>query len=159
VNAIRCFITLGLGIVLFEFAGCTRDQQPNQHPLPIEKTRPLPEVPANDTHFSTYKPANPYEELRPGVLARTIFEAAGPPGYRIEVQDLRVDAKAKGEDIRLPGAAFLEVQDGTGIVTTGAKRQEVSPGAMIAVSAGQAFAAEATSDRPLAIRVRVIKAE
>jgi quercetin dioxygenase-like cupin family protein len=157
VKPICCFIGLGLGFVLFGFGGCSHDRRPTQDQIPIEKTRPLPELAANDTHFSSYEPAVPYKEFRPNVLARTIFEAAGPPGYRVEVCDLRIDAKKKGEGIRLPGAAFLEVEDGAGILTVGEKPQELSPGATLSVSMGQPFAVEATSDRPLTIRARVVR--
>jgi len=116
-------------------------------------------VAAGDTGFSTYKPANPYEEMGPSLLGRTVFAASGPAGYRVEVRDLRVDAKRKAEDIRLPGALFLEVQSGSGIVTVAGNRQELSSGSTFSIPQSQAFTLEATSDQPLTIRARLVRTE
>jgi hypothetical protein len=155
----RHAIGIGVGCLLIGLIGCSSQRIQERGKLPIEKTRPLPEVAAGDTNFSSYKPANPYEELGPNVLGRTIFDAAVSVGYRVEIRDLRVDAKKKGEDIKLPGAAFLEVQGGSGILTMTGKRQELPPGSTFSIAQGQAFTLESTSDQPLAIRARVVRAE
>jgi hypothetical protein len=153
----RHAVGLGALCVLLGFSGCS--QVPTRGRIPIEKTHPLPEVAAGDTSFSSYKPAIPYEEMGPSILGRKIFDAAGPAGYRIEVRDLRVDARRKAEDIRLPGASFLEVQSGSGILTMAGNRRELPSGSTFSVPQGQAFTLEATSDQPLTIRARLVKAE
>ena len=159
-NSIRRHVVgLGALCVLFGLSGCSHNQEPRRGRILIERTLPLPEVASGDTSFSSYKPANPYEEMGPSILARTIFDTAGPAGYRVEVRDLRVDAKRKAEDIRLPGAGFLEVQGGSGILTMVGKPQELPPGSMFSVPQGQAFTLEATSDQPLTIRARVVRAK
>jgi hypothetical protein len=145
--------------VMSGFAGCSRTQESTRGKLPIEKTRPLPEVAAGETNYSSFKPAIPYEELGPSILARTIVDAVGPAGYHVEVRDLRVDAKRRSEDIRLPGAAFLEVLDGSGVLIVGGKPQEAPTGATFSISQGQSFTLEVRSDQPLTIRARVVRAE
>ncbi len=155
----RHIVGLGAFCILFGFCGCSRNQGPTRGRIPIEKTHPLPEVAASDKNFSGYKPANPYQELGPSALTRTIFTAAGPAGYRVEVRDLRVDAKKRGEDIALPGAAFLEVQAGSAVLVLAGKRQELRPGSTLSMPQGQAFTLETTSDQPLTIRARIVRAE
>jgi len=155
----RHLIGLAALCVLYGFIGCSRNQGSSRARLPIEKTHPLPEVAAGDTGYSSYKPAIPYEELGPSVLTRTIFDAVGPAGFHVEVRDLRVDARRKSEDIHLPGAAFLEVLDGSGVLTMAGKQQEVLSGSTFSMSQGQSLTLEVTSDQPLTIRARVVRAE
>lgn len=138
---------------------CSQNRGPTGVQVVAEKSRPLPEVAAGDKNFSSYQPANAYQELGPTLLARTMFQAAGPPGYRVEVRDLRVDAGKKAENISLPGAAFLELLQGSAALTLEGKRQELPPGSTFAVSQGQAFALEATSAQPLIVRVRLLSAQ
>src|SRR5215472_8823698 len=99
-------IALAACIVILGLRACSSNQL-NRDRIPIQKTHPLPEIAPGNQNFSNYKPAEPYEELGPNAMVRTIFEAAGPGGYRIEVKDLRVDAGKKAENIRFPGAAVL----------------------------------------------------
>jgi quercetin dioxygenase-like cupin family protein len=151
---------LGLAACLAGLAisGCG-DTHPPREQIQIEKTRPLPEIAANDQNFSSYKPANPYQEVAANAMSRTIFEAAGPGGYRVEVRDLRVDAKKTAENISFPGAAFLQVIQGAGAVATGGKRQELAGSTSLSIPQGQTVALEATSDQPLILRVRLVRAE
>ncbi len=134
-------------------------QAPPPNKLPVEKTRPLTEVPTGDQNFSPYTPAHPFSELMPGVLSRTIFEAAGPSGYRVEVRDLRVTAGRRGEDIKLPGAAFFEVRSGSGAILVGGKRQELQAGSTAAVSEGQAFTLDCAAGQPLTIRAYLVRGQ
>jgi len=154
----RCVFGLGSMFAFLGLSGCSRSPERQQGKIPIEKTRPLPEIAASDKTFSSYRPAIPYEELQPNVLTRTIFDAAGPSGFRVEVRDLQVDAKKKGENIQLPGAAFLEVRGGSGVLTMADKRQDLPLGSTFSVPQGQSITLEATSDQPLTIRVRLVRA-
>lgn len=145
--------------LLLSFAACSRREAPSQRNLSIEKTRPLSEVPLGDQHFSNYKPANPYAELASGILTRTVFEASGPTGYRVEVRDIEVDPKKRAESLRLPGAAFIEVLYGRGVVVIGRKRDELPPGTNFSVPEGQTFMLESTSEQPLLLRAKLVKTE
>src|SRR5215470_12380518 len=154
----RTLIALAACIVILELGACSSNQS-NRGQIPIQKTHPLPEIPPGDPNFSNYKPTRPYQELGPNAMARTIFEAAGLGGYRIEVKDLRVDVQKKAENISFPGAAFLQVLDGAGAMISGGKRHELSSGAMVSMSQGQTAILEGTSKEPLILRVRLIRAE
>ena len=139
-------------------SGCV-NSQPTRGQIPIQKTHPLPEIAANDQNFSSYKPTNPYQEVAANAMSRTIFDAAGPAGYHVEVRDLRVDAKKTAENISFPGAAFLQVIEGAGAATTGGKRQELNGGGAFSMAQGQTATLQATSDQPLILRVRLVRAE
>jgi hypothetical protein len=143
---------LFLGLVL---TACSR-QKPQ---IQIEKTRPLPEVPAGDQGFSSYTPKIAFSEIAPMVLSRTVYQAPGPPGYRVEVRDLRVTARRKAEGLTLPGAAFAEVRYGAGVMTIGDKHQNLVSGTTSTISQGQHFSLESTSDQPLIVRVHLLAAE
>lgn len=140
--------------LLFIAGGCR-----SSHKFAVEKTRPLPEAGAGEQRFSSYEPARGYSELAPGVLNRPFFGAAGPPGYRIELRDLFVAPGRKGQRLSLPGAAFLEVRDGSAVILVGDKRQELPIGATVSVNQGQSFDIEATSQQPLVIRVALLQAQ
>jgi hypothetical protein len=136
-------------------SGCSRG--PSQQ-LPIEKTKPLPEVTADNKNLSNYQPTNPYTQVAPGLFSRTVYKCEGPPGYLVEVRDLSVAPMKQAENISLPGAAFVEVRYGTGVFATGEKRQELNVGSTFSVSQGQSFALETTSDAALTMRVHLITA-
>jgi quercetin dioxygenase-like cupin family protein len=124
----------------------------------VRKTRPLPEVPAGERNLSSYAPAKPYVEAGPAVLTRTLFEASAPSGYSVEVRDIFVDPRKQSGDLRLPGAAFLEVRYGAGVMRAGNQRQELKLGSIVSIPQGQSFSLESTSDEPLTIRVDLIRA-
>jgi hypothetical protein len=154
-RAIRSAVLLLVPVI----GGNAVAQGPPPNKLPVEKTRPLAEVAAGDQNFSPYTPAHPYSELMPGVLSRTVFEAAGPAGYRVEVSDLRVSAGRRGEDLKLPGAAFFEVRSGSGAILVGGKRQELQGGSTAAVSEGQAFTLDCAAGQPLTIRAYLVRGQ
>jgi hypothetical protein len=147
-----------MGALLFGLVltACSRQPKPQ---IQIEKTRPLPEVPAGDQHFSSFTPKNAFSEMAPMVLSRTVYQGPGPRGYRVEVRDLRVAAHRKAENLTLPGAAFAEVRYGAGVLTVGDKRQDLVSGTTSSVSQGQHFSLESTSDQPLIVRVHLLAAE
>jgi mannose-6-phosphate isomerase-like protein (cupin superfamily) len=125
---------------------------------PRQKTRPLPEVPADDKNFSSYQPTTPYLQAGANLLSRTVFAADGPAGYRVEVQDLMVAPHKNTDVTTLPGAAFFEVRYGSGALVEGSKRQEIKNGSTFSVPQGQAFTLENTSELPLVARVHIVMA-
>jgi hypothetical protein len=116
-------------------------------------------VAAGDQNFSSYKPANPYAEIAPGVLMRTVFQAPGPGQSHVEVEDIVVDAGKKGENIKLPGAAFIQVRAGAGTGIAGGKPLALPPGASFTVAQGESFTLQSTSPQPLVLRVQLVKGE
>ena len=148
----RRSISFGAGLLLFALMGCKGPT------LSLEKTRPLPET-ADASQKASSEPANPYTEASPGLFARAVFQADGPPGYRVEVRDLMIAPKKKAAEIKLAGAAFLEVRNGAGVLTQSEHRQEVAIGATFSISQGQSFTLEATSDQPLKIRAQIVAAQ
>jgi hypothetical protein len=151
-------VALCLACFLLLPTACSKGGGPRQAKMSVEKTRPLTEVAAGDQYFSSYKPANPYVELVPGVLTRTLFRAAALGNYQVEVRDIRVASGKKGENLKLDGAAFLQVQSGTGAALIEGKRQDLSPGATFSVPQGQALTIESSSGAPLILRVELVKA-
>lgn len=120
-----------------------------------EGTQLLPKAQPGEQNFSKYQPDRPYSELAPGVLTRTLHEAAGQNGYRLEVRDLLVGAGQSASNVSLPGAAVFEVRSGHGTVTAAGNRQEVTSGATFALSDGETFSVENKSDEPIAFRVHL----
>jgi hypothetical protein len=140
-------------------SGCSRSEAPSVDRIPVRKTRPLPEVPAGEQNLSSYAPAKPYVEATTALLTRTLFKTAAPSGYSVEVRDIFVDPKKQSGDLSLPGAAFLEVRYGTGVMRAGNRRQELNLGSIIAIPQGLSFSLESTSDQPLTIRVDLVRAQ
>jgi quercetin dioxygenase-like cupin family protein len=157
-NQTRRLFVLAVCCMSLAAGGCM-NKAPTHGQIPLEKTHPLPEVAATDQNFSAYKPANPYQEPGPNLLSRTVFEAPGPTGYRVEIRDIRVDAKRKAESVNFPGAAFLQVIEGAGTATIGSKRQELRSGDSLSIGESEQATLEATSDQPLTARVRLVRAE
>jgi hypothetical protein len=132
-------------------AGCKRQ-------APEQKTRLLPEVPANNKNFSRYRPANPFSPAGDNLFTRTVFAADGPPGYRLEVRELIVTAHKRTEAISLPGGALFEVRYGSGALDEGGKRREIKAGSTFLITEGETVTMENTSELPLVARVYLVKA-
>jgi len=145
--------TLGLYLLLLALAAC---KQPGT--ISLEKTRPLPESVPGTGNFSS-EPAKPYSQSSPNLFARVVFEADGPPGYRVEVRDLMIPPKKKAADVKLPGAAFLEVRYGAALLTLDGRQQQLAMGNTLAISQGQAFTVESTSNESLTIRAQIVRAQ
>ncbi len=119
----------------------------------------LPKAAPGEKNFSQYQPRQPYSQLNPGIMTRTLFEVATSNGYRVEVRDVLVGPRQRTERVSLPGAAVFEIRSGGGILTVNGKRQELSPGSTLSLSEGQAFSIENNSDAPITIRVYLIIAQ
>ena len=141
----------------FAIEGCVHT--PRLSVEEAKRTRPLPEVPANDKNISEAPVAKAFVLAPAGHLSRTFFQTEGPPGYRVELQDLSLAPKKRVDNISFPGAAFLDVRYGSGILTLGDHKQELSVGSSFSVSQGQSFSLESTGEHPLSVRAFLIGAQ
>ena len=116
----------------------------------------LPGPPAGELKPSKYQPENPYLQLAPGLLTRTLFEAASGTGYRVEVRDLLVGPGQRTSNLSLSGAAVFEVRSGSAVITTAGKPQEVRMGSAFALSEGASFMIENKADSPFTMRVHLL---
>jgi quercetin dioxygenase-like cupin family protein len=102
---------------------------------------------------------NPYQQLVPGLLTRTLFIAPSGIGFQVEVRDFLVGPRQTTSLVSLPGAAIFEVRSGSGIVSLAGDSQEVQPGSTFALSEGGEFAIKNEADVPLTIRAHLFMAE
>ena len=119
----------------------------------------LPSTAKDAAKFSNYQPKNPYVQLAPGILTRTLFEASSGKGYRVEVRDLLIGPRMRSATVSLPGAAVIEVQEGGGTIVIADRPQEFNPGATFSVPENATFAIENKSDIAIAMRVHLIRAD
>ncbi len=119
----------------------------------------LPGPPSEKIHLTKYEPQNPYDQLAPGLLTRTLYRVASGTGYRVEVRDLLVGPGQQTSEVSLPGAGVFELRSGSGVITADGKRQEVRVGSAFALSEGQAFAISNRGEAPITIRVHLFMAE
>jgi hypothetical protein len=119
----------------------------------------LPRPADAEQHLSTYRPRDPYSQLAPGLLARTVYQTAGPPGTRVAVTDYLIGPKQHTSSITLPGAAICEVRSGDGIVRVASTEQKATSGTTFAIPQGTAVEFESTSGLPLAIQLHLIQTE
>ena len=103
-------------------------------------------------------PSTPaYQQLVPGLLARTRFVAPATAERRVELWDLLVGPGKRSAPVTLPGGAVLEVRGGSGRITIGDKHQELRTGTTLSVADGTSFQlANARNDLGLSIRATVV---
>jgi len=148
--------TLGcLLLVLCLVAACSR--RPSSDRIDV-KTSLLPEAAAQDNTFSNYQPAKPYVAGANGIFGRTVFQADGAAGYRVEAQDWKLAPGKQSGPTSLPGAAFIEVRSGSGTLDTAGQKRELALGAIVSISQEQAFTIANTSPYELTLRVYVVAA-
>lgn len=115
----------------------------------------LPGPQPGEVKFSKYQPDNPYTQLAPGLMARTVFGVGSGAGYRVEVRDLLVGPGQRTSNVSLPGPAVFEVRSGNAVITTAGKSQEVRMGFAFALSERARFAIENKADSAFTIRVHM----
>jgi hypothetical protein len=140
-------------LVILSVTGCAR--RPKDDRVDI-KTALLPEVAADEKNLSSYQPPKPYAAAGSSALARTIFQADAPAGYRVEVRDWKVPVGKQTDNAALPGAAFIEVRAGSGSLQAGDKKQDLPLGAVVSISQDQPFTIANTGPWPLVLRVYVV---
>ncbi len=138
-------------LICAAIAGCQSESE-------RQKTELLPEAAPGEQNFSDYQPKNPYTQISPTLLSRTILQTDGPPGIAIEFRDLYVPSGKGAENITLPGAAILEVRYGQGKMTTLNKSLDIGGGQTWAVPQGDSFSLASEGDTPLIVRARIFVA-
>jgi mannose-6-phosphate isomerase-like protein (cupin superfamily) len=119
----------------------------------------LPAAPPDAAKLSTSQTRNPFAELAPGILTRTLFEASSGRGYRVEVRDLLVGPGKRSASVTLPGAAVFEIRSGPASVSIGDKLEEFRPGSTFVVPEGAAFTVDNRGGTAIAIRVQLFRGE
>lgn len=91
----------------------------------------LPQASPNESKFSPYEPAHPYQQIVKGLLGRKLHATTtAEAGAVIEVHDFLVGPKQKTESYTLPAASIFQVKSGTGVLNVENKPQKIeAPGA------------------------------
>lgn len=116
----------------------------------------LPPASPNETKFSAYQPAHPYQQLTKGLLGRKLHTAALKDGAVVEVHDFLVGPHQQSDSYTLQATTIFEVKSGSGLLRLGDKPQKIETGTVVSVSAAQPFAIENQTDIPVAIRVEIL---
>jgi len=116
----------------------------------------LPAAPAGETHFSPYQPANPYQQLAPGLLGRKLHATGPEAGTAVEVHDFLVGPNQKTGSYTLRSTALFEIRSGDGILKIANQSQTIKTGTVLPVPSGQPFTIENQSDVAIGIRVEVL---
>ncbi|HEV2964658.1 MAG TPA: hypothetical protein VG649_22710 [Candidatus Angelobacter sp.] len=116
----------------------------------------LPQASPNETQFSSYQPAHPYQQLTTGLLGRKLHATPPEAGMPIEVNDFLVGPNQKTADYTLPSLAIFEIRTGTGQLKVGGQARKIATGMTFEVAAGQPFTIENESEVPIGIRVEIL---
>ena len=116
----------------------------------------LPPASPNETRFSSYQPAHPYQQLTKGLLGRKLFAAPPDAGAGVEIHDFLVGPRQRSDKYSLPAAAIFQVKSGSGLLSLGEKPQKIEAGTVATVPPAQPFAIENQTDIPIAIRVSIL---
>jgi mannose-6-phosphate isomerase-like protein (cupin superfamily) len=119
----------------------------------------LPQPPPDQVKYSDYKPDKPFEQIAPGVAARTLYSTDESNQYHVEIRDILIGPRQKASNIQLEGAAVFEVRQGNGLVVTGEKRQTVAESSTFALSEGEPFNFENSGENPVAVRMILLRAK
>lgn len=116
----------------------------------------LPPAAAEETRFSPYQPAHPFQQLAKGLLGRKVFQGAAGTMGSVEVDDLLVGPRQQSERYTFKSATLFEVRSGSGTLNVGEQSQKIEPGTVVPIPAGGAFTIQNQSELPIAIRVQVL---
>ena len=109
---------------------------------------------ATAADLSPYEPRNPMAQVVPGMVGRTIGQAA-TSGYRVEAREFIVGPGPRRVDVALTAAGVFEVTSGSGTVTTGNLRRDLAAGTTFATPDDQTVSIENPASVPLHLRVYV----
>lgn len=116
----------------------------------------LPPASPNETKFSPYQPAHPYQQLTKGLLGRKLYTAPLEFGAAVEIHDFLVGPHQRSDSYTLQAAAIFEVKSGSGLLSLKDMPQKIETGTVVSVPAAQRFAIENQTDIPIAIRVEIL---
>jgi mannose-6-phosphate isomerase-like protein (cupin superfamily) len=116
----------------------------------------LPKASPDETKFSPYQPANPYQQLTTGLLGRKLHATSPEAGAVIEVHDFLVGPNQRTASYTLPGPAIFEIRSGNGLLKLGDKSQQIQTGMVLPLPAAQPFTIENQSEVPIGIRVEIL---
>lgn len=127
-------------VAAFSYACQTAPQPPPSSPPVL-----TPQVLA-PTNLANYSPNNPYRQLVPGLMVRTLYVAETRGPNRIQVWELLVGPGQKTGAFTLPGSGVLSISSGQGIVTTAGASREVRTGETTVVDEGAEIQIENRTD-------------
>jgi hypothetical protein len=105
------------------------------------------------------KIADAYEQLVPGLLARTRYVSEGAGPVRVEVLDLMVGPGKTSDKKSFAGTMVVEVRSGRGAISWSGKSLKLTIGATFAVPEGaELVIANGDDQAPLILRVALIRA-
>lgn len=116
----------------------------------------LPPAAANETRFSPYQPAHPYQQLAKGLLGRKVFQGTAGTIGNIEVDDLLIGPQQQSENYTFKSSALFEVRSGSGTLKAGEQSEKIEPGTVLPLPAGTAFTIQNQGEFPIAIRVQIL---
>jgi hypothetical protein len=152
---VKCSATLSLvaiGVLLLVAESCVGRTAPSPGgPLPPAPAKPLQQAATSAEHPFVREAAN--------VLARTVFEAAGPSNTRIAVRVLLVRPGQTVLPVTRP--VLIDVLMGQGALSIGGDRQLVRPAnALIALPEGaREVLIDNPNTSPLVLRLYVFEAK
>jgi hypothetical protein len=116
----------------------------------------LPQAAPNESNFSPYHPARPYQQLAKGLLGRKAYETAVEAGVVVQVFDLLVGPNQHTESFSFDAPSLLEVKSGSGSLTAGASSRDINGGMVVTLPAGQPFTIANQSALPITLNVEVL---
>lgn len=148
------FTSLGLVFALCWASlllGCTQWSQRG-----VKGVGTLPPAAANETRFSPYQPAHPYQQLAKGLLGRRVFQGTAGTMGTVEVDDLLIGPLQQSEKYILKSSALFEERSGSGTLNIGDESQKIEPGSVVPLPAGTAFTIQNQGEIPIAITVQLL---
>jgi hypothetical protein len=119
--------------------------------------RPLREVTAPAGTQVRESLPHPFSQISPGVFSRTIYRSAPSAGLAVEVHDFEIAPKRTGS-LSVEGPAVLGVRAGSGSLTVGQQRRDITPGLVLSIPQGASVQVANSADQPVTIRVYVVTA-
>jgi mannose-6-phosphate isomerase-like protein (cupin superfamily) len=146
-----CLHILPFALILVTIqTGCNRWSERGARGLgELSKSSP------NETKFSPYQPANPYQQLTTGLLGRKLYATSPEAGAVIEVHEFLVGPNRRTANYTLPSPAIFEIRSGNGLLKLGDKSRQIQTGMVLPLPAAQPFTIENQSEVPIGIRVEM----
>jgi hypothetical protein len=92
-----------------------------------------------------------------GLFSRTVFETTRDTNFNIAIRDFSVPPKTGPLNLRLTGAAALEMRSGQGIIKIANESTELRQDSIVRVPVGASIELINPSDRELILRVYLVE--